>query len=66
MKKELNDKSLEKVTGGNAPSLPATTLGPSCYDSPEISPSIQYKNDSEWSSDRPTDAGDYKVKISVD
>ncbi len=63
MKKELTDKSLANVTGGTAPTLPATTLGPSNYTSPEI-PTVKYNNENtDWSSDKPTDTGDYKVDI---
>lgn len=65
MKKELTDESLENVTGGTAPTLPATTLGESGYASPEI-PTVKYnKKNTDWSADKPTDAGDYKVDITI-
>ena len=62
---EIKDYELKEVTGGTAPGFPATTFASSGFDSPEI-PSVEYKKgDAEWSPDMPTDAGKYRVNITV-
>ena len=61
MKNELNDKLLEKVTGGTAPELPAMNLAESNYSSPTI-------DDPRWEFDiqKPTEPGTYRIQKDVD
>ena len=60
MKDELNDKVLEKVTGGTAPELPAMNLAESNYCAPMI-------DGSEWEFDiqKPMEPGTYRIQKDV-